>query len=462
MLQFHRGTWKIAFNLRRVRKARGQSYQEYGGTLTIIDTLTRARVSPSIESHANVSSSSLPPISDDTILIKCPNLRDGTGRTFSVPRSILSRSPTFAAFFRSANYLHGSRTLLTFMSDPAACFEIVQQYLTEGPAVYTRVRLRVFVTIRYKLLDRLLVLIRLHALAHKLALPELESWAYDTIVELDRYVKPENCITLAGLVFASKAGFQPNIKSWCLGHIAKSFYLLRDNKEWRDLLWLLDVELFMRWEQWVELYIATESSSSTKSSSADGRTVEEVIIGMPTAELRYSANIAMQERTKAVCLQSSTLRLLEEENARTDKDDDDDNEWANAAEQLLHIDTTGKPNAPRVGDSPESAKAKSMLGISLEDGDSSKSTDDETDLLLMMERQRVFRSYPSSPSIKGNKSPAGVGTEKAREVMGLSPSSPSSSCSLPSPAKSMGTPQKRGSKGGLHCFLPTTPSKLGK
>ena len=377
-------------------------------------------------------------------------------------RSILSQSPTFAAFFQSPDYLHGSRTLVTFMSDPAACFEIIQQYLTEGPESYTKTRLRVFVTIRYKIMDRLLVLIRLHALTHKLALPALESMAFDSIVELDRYVKPEHCITLASLVFTAKAGFQPSIKSWCLGHVAKSFHILRDNTEWRDLLWLLDVELFMQWEHWMTL---NPTISPSPNSSADGRTVEEVIIGIPSAELLdYNAKNPVQENVvgRPTLDLSSTLRLIEEESTLTSHDGDDD-EGSDAAEPPPPI--SRHPKA-RTGDSPESAKAKSMLGI-VDDADSRKSsTDDETEILLMMERQRVFhaRSHSSSSTVNGNNVLAGIDTAKAREVMGLSPSSPSSPNSLPSSNGSRSlTPQRRGSNRGIvNRFFPTTPSKLGK
>ena len=413
---------------------------------------------------ADSSCPSLPSTEDDTIRIKCPDLKDGTGRQFEMSRSVLSQSPTFAAFFQSPDYLHGSRTLLTLMSDPAACFDIIQQYLTEGPEKYTKTRFRVFVTIRYKIVDRLLVLIRLHALAHKLTLPALECMAFDSIVELDRYIKPEYCIILASLVFTAKAGFQPSIKSWCLGRIAKSFHLLRDNQEWRDLLWLLDVELFMQWEHWTGL---NPSISPSPKSSADGRTVEEVIIGIPAAELfGHGGKNSLQETTtvRPTLDTSSTLKLIEEEGAMA-ADDDDNDEWSDAAEPPPPIPRYPKA---RTCDSPESAKAKSMLGIE-EGSDSRKSsTEDETEILLMMEWRRVFHapSYDCSSMVNGNNAPpAGIDTAKAREVMGLSPSSPSSPSSLPSPnggSRSL-TPQRRASNRGIVSrFFPTTPSKLGK
>ena len=332
------------------------------------------------------------------------------------------------------------------MNDPAVCFEIVLQYLTEGPEAYDRTRLRVFVTIHYKIVERLLVLIRLHALVHKLDLPNLESMAFDSIIELDRYIKPEHCVTLAGLVFTSKAGFQPVIKRWCLGHVFASFHYLKNNKEWRDLLWLLDVELFMQWEQWVEFHSAMASSPH---SSSDSPLAEEVLIGMPTSELWSHPEYALQEKAQGIDT-GSTLRLLEEESALTDDDDWKDPELGLPA------------NKSKVGtdDFPRSTKAKNMLGI-MDDRASTKSADEETEVLVMMERQRVFRSPSFSAITPSGHTLTAIDTAKAREVMGLSPTSPSSPSSLSSPSKSL-TPQRTNSGRGVKRFWPPTPSRLGK
>lgn len=359
------------------------------------------------------------------------------------------------------------------MSDPAVCFEIIQQYLTEGSEVYNKTRLRVFVTIRYKIVERLLVLIRLHALAHKLALPDLEGLAFDTIVELDRYIKPEYCITLASLVFTSKAGFQPSIKSWCLGHVAKSFHFLRENKDWNDILWLLDVELFMQWERWMSLNPAILPSNN---SSADGRMVEEIMVGIPVADLAHHEaphSIVEEILTRIPEEADSTVQMLDKErNTIQDESDDESSPWSNSAEPPPAI--SQQRRSTHSGDSPERSKAKSMFGMIDESSNNTSSEkssteSDETSMLLMMERQRVLTaSPPTSPTLDANRSPTtpGFDTAKAREVMGLSPSSPSSPRNLPSPKTNGGwssTPQRRGShKRIVQRIFQGTPSRLGK
>ena len=170
---------------------------------------------------------------------------------------------------------------------------------------------------------------------------------------------------------------------------------------------------------------------------------------MPTSELQNHSECDLQEREQRVDT-GSTLRLLEEESALTDDDDWKDPE----------VRFPGDKDKARSEDFPESIKAKNMLGI-MDDGANSKSADEETEVLVMMERQRVFRSPSFSTITPSGHSLTAIDTAKAREVMGLSPTSPSSQSSLPSPGKSS-TPQRTNSGRGVKRFWPPTPSRLGK
>ncbi len=184
--------------------------------------------------------------------IMCPDSPDGYGRHFSVRRSSLCRSPALAKFFKSHHYLEGCNMQLTFMSDPAACFQIAQYYLDEGPDIYTKTRLRVYVTMNYRIVDRFIILLRLHLLAKKLALPGLMAMAYDSIIEGERLTTPSSCITIASVVFWKNAGFDKLLKCWCMKHVGHHFVALKDTKEWDDALKVLEPELSVQWTKMLE------------------------------------------------------------------------------------------------------------------------------------------------------------------------------------------------------------------
>ena len=189
---------------------------------------------------------------DDIIEVVCPDLSNGTGRLFQVKRSTLSRSPTFAEFFKSSHYLEGSNTRITFMIDPAACFHVVHCYLIEGPDKYSKIRLRVHISMSYRIANRFVVLVRLHLLATKLDLPGLADMAYESIIETDRFVDPLCCITVAKFIFAKNAGYDQLLKDWCYKQIGYHFAVLRRILEWIDAMASLDQELSDHWTKLVE------------------------------------------------------------------------------------------------------------------------------------------------------------------------------------------------------------------
>lgn len=192
------------------------------------------------------------PDADDTITIKCPDREDGAGRNFNFRRFVLRRSPTLAKFFDSPYYLRGCDMRLTFVVDPAVCLDIAYKYLEEGPDIFQQTILRVQLTMRYKLVGRSVILIRLHALAQKLALPGLMNMAFGVLIEGDPQIKAADCITFSSLIFARMANFDRRLKEWCINHVTRYLPELEHLTIWQEVLWKADLELPQRWAQLLE------------------------------------------------------------------------------------------------------------------------------------------------------------------------------------------------------------------
>ncbi|KAI4174982.1 MAG: hypothetical protein LQ343_002009 [Gyalolechia ehrenbergii] len=189
------------------------------------------------------------PETDDSITVKCPDRDDGAGRNFQFQRSVLKRSPTLAKFFESPYYLPGCEMRLTFVVDPAVCLEIAYKYLEEGPDIFQQTILRVQLTMRYKLVDRLIILVRLHSLAKKLALPGLMDMAFGVLSEGGPQIRAPECITLSSLIFAKTANFDRKLKEWCIDHVTRYLPQLEHSQLWQKVLWKADLELAHRWKQ---------------------------------------------------------------------------------------------------------------------------------------------------------------------------------------------------------------------
>ncbi|KAL8695550.1 MAG: hypothetical protein Q9224_003361 [Gallowayella concinna] len=194
----------------------------------------------------------IPDHNDDTITVKCPDREDGTGRVFRFQRSTLKRSPTFADFFDSPDYLSGCNMVLTFLLDPAVCLEIANKYLEEGPDVFQQTILRVQLTMRYKTVDRSLILVRLYSLAQRLALPLLTDMAYGVLTEGDHLLTASDCITLSSLVFKKEGICDRKLKEWCICRVRDHLPQLQQSEFWDEFLWGLDVEFGQRWIQLLE------------------------------------------------------------------------------------------------------------------------------------------------------------------------------------------------------------------
>ncbi|CAO1597704.1 hypothetical protein XANCAGTX0491_001503 [Xanthoria calcicola] len=199
----------------------------------------------------------LPDDSDDIIIVKCPDREDGTGRVFHFRRSTLRRSPTFAQFFDSRYYLQGCKMILTFLLDPAVCIEIAYKYLQEGPDVFQQTILRVQLTMRYKLVDRSIILIKLYSLAQKLALPLLADMAFGVLAEGDHQMTVSDCITVSSLIFERRGVFGRKLKEWCICRIRDFVPELKQSTFWQEVILNMDTELEQRWS-----YLLDEEAGS--------------------------------------------------------------------------------------------------------------------------------------------------------------------------------------------------------
>lgn len=126
--------------------------------------------------------------------------------------------------------------LLTFMLDPAVCFDVAKTYLEEGPDRYTMSKMRLSVTHRYNVRDRFEIYVRLHMLAKKLALPTLKSMAWESLRQMDKLLTPSICIFLARIIFGLNIGFEPCIQNWCFMHIDYLSTTLMDIESWTSLV----------------------------------------------------------------------------------------------------------------------------------------------------------------------------------------------------------------------------------
>ncbi|KAL8649245.1 MAG: hypothetical protein Q9226_005659 [Calogaya cf. arnoldii] len=222
------------------------------------------------EYQAQVLMKGIPDDSDDTITVKCPDREDGTGRVFHFQRSTLKRSPTFAQFFESRYYLHGCKMMLTFLLDPAVCIETAYKYLEEGPDVFQQTILRVQLTMRYKLVDRSMILIKLYSLARKLALPLLADMAFNVLAEGDHQMTVSNCVTLSSLIFEKRGVFDRKLKEWCICRIRSFVPELRQSTFWQEVLWNMDTELEQRWYYLLEEEIPSRLDADDEAAEDQG------------------------------------------------------------------------------------------------------------------------------------------------------------------------------------------------
>ena len=260
-------------------------------------------------------------------------------------RSSMMRSPLFVKFFQSEDYLHGCKMLLTFLNESPACFQILKSYLDEGPDRYTKTRLRVHITLQYQMIDRFLILGRLHLLAKKLALQGLMNMAYETIVDGERSITPAICFAMATLIFTPEVGFEKLLKDWCLKHVSNHFFALYEmNDWWKEVVHQLEPDLG---RHWAKLVAANGCLMSAFEDKVDHAWLEEIIRDM--AKGGHAGIISVIEEYSYA---RDVQQVLEE--VWNEKKDASDDGW----EDVDQI--PGKPPSPR-----KAAAAITNIGIDM-------------------------------------------------------------------------------------------------
>ena len=188
-------------------------------------------------------------IEDVIITIKCAKKLEGKERIFELPKSALVRAPSFAKFFLSEQCRVHCPLELTFPNEPAVCFEIITNYLKEGPDMYTKLRLRVFTTIHFKADEKFGILIRTYKLAKKMGLQILQSMAYEELEYADHLMTPSTTVNVTSLIYGKMAGHDKILKKWCMKQMSRHCYDLNDHPGWQGLLNDLGGEVAQNWQQ---------------------------------------------------------------------------------------------------------------------------------------------------------------------------------------------------------------------
>lgn len=137
---------------------------------------------------------------------------------------------------------------LTFIVDPAICIEWAHAYLQDGPDLFPRDVLKVKVTMKYlELINRLIILIKLYALAQKLLLFGLMEMSVFLLREWGLQTTAEHCIALSGLIFARDGSFDSHLKHWCMKRVQNHGKILHGLPLWSDVMDKADPELKRRW-----------------------------------------------------------------------------------------------------------------------------------------------------------------------------------------------------------------------
>lgn len=283
-------------------------------------------------STANPLLPSLPASDDDTVTVKCQDADEVSSCGITMKRSSLMRSPLFVEFFRSEDYLHGCKMQLTFVNESPACFDILKYYLDEGPDRYNKTRLRVHVTLHYQMVDRFLILGRLHLLAKKLALGGLMNIAYETLVDGEQSITAADCRAIAILIYTPEAAFDKVLKDWCLKHVSNHFFALYEMDDWwTAVVHQLEPDLG---RHWAKLVAANGCLMSAFEDKVDHAWLERIIHDM--AKGGHKGIISVIEEYSYT---KDVQQVLEE--VWDDSKDTSDDGWEDVEK------TPAKPSSPR-------------------------------------------------------------------------------------------------------------------
>lgn len=273
--------------------------------------------------------------------------------------------------------------ILTFLSDPAVCFEVLKSYLDVGPDWFTKTHLRAYLLARYKAVDRFLIHARLYLLAKKLALPGLMEIAYGCLEDGERLMKPSHCVPITGLVFGVKSGFDKLIKDWCMKHVGNHFAFLHITKEWNELVPHLEPDFRA---QWAKLVHANTAILTAIEEEAKDKALEEMLNQMENSHRRGVVS-TIEDSANEMSVEEAINQVRSES-----KDEPCNQEWEDIELQTLNevkaVDgSKGKKKPGTVKTSrrarpwnktrtpvpdTKSAKARELMGITQDEEKKSK------------------------------------------------------------------------------------------
>ncbi|KAK4693796.1 hypothetical protein P7C71_g3672, partial [Lecanoromycetidae sp. Uapishka_2] len=216
---------------------------------------------------------------NETILVVCTH--KGQDHHFQVPRITLERSPFLYRTFASDDFVQGSETAIHFLEDPARCFRAVQRYLEDGPDNFNAEELKKFVTydgnIKSSNTETIELLVRLHKLAHKLAMRSFWRMTIDVLHDLEEKVDASCCMNVAKLVFG-EGFFKVAIVNFAIKHICQQFRALNETPTWHEVL-----EIYKHsklGDIWAAL-VLTHHSSGPAIVGQTGTVIPSVVVHPP-------------------------------------------------------------------------------------------------------------------------------------------------------------------------------------
>ena len=192
---------------------------------------------------------------DNTNITMHPNNRETVGTVkISMRRSELQRVPALETFFRR-DYMFMAGMELLFPQDPHFAFAIVKEYLTLGPDVYSKTKVKEMISTTFRFADRWAVLLRVYKLARGLELFKLMEMIWDVLIEWEDDIVAPNVLTLARIIFGQDNGFHSIylLKRWCVKWIGKHYEWLRASSEWRRVVENADPILARKWSRICDL-----------------------------------------------------------------------------------------------------------------------------------------------------------------------------------------------------------------
>ncbi|KAI9834303.1 MAG: hypothetical protein M1826_004229 [Phylliscum demangeonii] len=168
---------------------------------------------------------------DDDDMISVHGLTNSAFSGFFERRSVLARSPVLAAFFRSDHYLAGTKMGLWFMNDSAAVVCCVLQYMAQ-PSQY---QLPTFW--RYRISDRVDILIGLYFLAKRLEVFVLEDMVFESLTVVEEAINEPRVITsMAEIIYEHPSEKDSRIRGFLQRRVEQNLRNLLTDDGWRNMM----------------------------------------------------------------------------------------------------------------------------------------------------------------------------------------------------------------------------------